>query len=42
MKCLVCGSERILKRPTKISDFLVEKIWGENEVAKRYDVNLCY
>lgn len=42
MKCLVCGSERILKRPTKISDFLVEKLWGEKEVAKRHDVNLCH
>lgn len=42
MKCLVCGSEKIIKRPTRISDFLVEKIWGEREVGKEHKVNLCH
>ena len=42
MKCLVCGSEKIIKKPTRISDFLVEKIWGEREVPKEHNVNLCH
>ena len=42
MKCLVCGSEKIFMRPTKISDFLVARIWGNEEVAKEHSVNLCH
>lgn len=42
MRCLVCGSNRILLKPTKISDFLVAKIFGEDEVVKNYNVNLCH
>lgn len=42
MKCLVCGSEKIIIRPTKMSDFLVARIFGDEEAAKEHPVNLCH
>lgn len=42
MKCLVCGSEKIIMRPTKMSDFLVARIFGDEEAEKEYPVNLCH
>lgn len=42
MKCIICGSDKIRTVQTKISDFLVAKIFGENEVGNDYTVNLCH
>lgn len=30
MHCIVCGSKNIVKKPTKISDFLVARTIGED------------
>ncbi len=42
MECLVCGSSKISMRKTKISDFLVEKVFGKEDLDKNHDVNLCH
>lgn len=42
MKCIICGSDKVQTIQTKISDFLVAKIFGEDEVGNDYAVNLCH
>lgn len=42
MKCMICGSSKIRTVQTKISDFLVAKIFGENEVKNTHVTNLCH
>lgn len=40
--CLICGSSNLKKTKTKMSDFLVAKIYGEDAVSTGIEVNLCY
>lgn len=42
MRCIVCGSDNIVTKPTKISDFLVARIMGENETVRTHNINLCH
>lgn len=42
MECLICGNKKISMKPTQISDFLVDRILGENETHKTHKVNLCH
>lgn len=42
MECLVCGSKNIKCIETKISDFLVSRIYGEARVKTGITVNLCH
>lgn len=42
MKCIICGSDKIRTIQTRISDFLVAKIFGEDEVKNSYVINLCH
>lgn len=42
MECLVCKSEKIILKPTKMSDFLAARIFEGEEASKRHDVNLCH
>lgn len=41
MNCINCNSNKIKKIDTKISDFLVARIFGEEEVSNTYNVSLC-
>lgn len=42
MKCIICGSSKIRTVQTKISDFLVAKIYGEEEVRNTQIIHLCH
>lgn len=42
MQCIICGSSKIRTIETKISDFLVAKIYGEDEVNNTRAVNICH
>lgn len=44
MECLICGSNRIKSLKTKMSDFLVSRIFGEHHPLqeKETEVNLCH
>lgn len=42
MECIVCGSSKIKMIPTRISDFLIAKIYGEDENVDEYSINLCH
>ncbi len=40
--CLICGNTNLRRVKTKVSDFIVAKIWGEAAVASGIEVNLCH
>lgn len=44
MNCLICGSGRIIERPTVLSGFLAERIGGgyDGDKLKHQSVNLCH
>jgi hypothetical protein len=42
MKCLVCDSERIIKRQTVMSEFLTARISGDDLNQNQEKVNLCH
>lgn len=41
-KCIICGSSKLIYKKTKMSDFLVERIYGVNNVKNGVAVNLCH
>lgn len=41
MKCLLCGSEKVIYRKTTISRFLMARIFGEKENSQKIEINLC-
>lgn len=42
MKCLVCGSEKIICRKTRISKFLIARALDKNVPPEETNVNLCH